>query len=171
MLCSVDVAVFIFGSNKKLYEYSSSDMRDLITRYTYVGSPPLLFYMGSPANKRDSTVAPTNTRAHQTSMGVPRMRKKTTRMAPRRKAMAWTLICFPLTSRPSPRSLISGITRLQHHPQFRMVSSARTPGMVLEATLRNHRWVPGRRPGTTFGGWGQWSANQSAPPVALNPLR
>ncbi len=36
MLCSVDVAVFIFGSNKKLYEYSSCDMRDLITRYTYV---------------------------------------------------------------------------------------------------------------------------------------
>lgn len=40
MLCSVDVAVFIFGSNKKLYEYSSCDMRELISRYTYVGSPP-----------------------------------------------------------------------------------------------------------------------------------
>ncbi|GAB1310552.1 resistance to lethality of mkk1p386 overexpression [Madurella fahalii] len=39
VLCSVDVAVFIFGSNKKLYEYSSSDMRDLITRYTYHGGP------------------------------------------------------------------------------------------------------------------------------------
>ena len=39
VLCSVDVAVFIFGSNKKLYEYSSSDMRDLITRYTYVRIP------------------------------------------------------------------------------------------------------------------------------------
>lgn len=36
VLCSVDVAVFIFGNNKKLYEYSSSDMRELITRYTYV---------------------------------------------------------------------------------------------------------------------------------------
>lgn len=39
VLCSVDVAVFIFGSNKKLYEYSSCDMRDLITRYTYHGGP------------------------------------------------------------------------------------------------------------------------------------
>ncbi|KAI1418888.1 hypothetical protein F5Y12DRAFT_377062 [Xylaria sp. FL1777] len=39
VLCSVDVAVFIFGSNKKLYEYSSGDMRDLITRYTYHGGP------------------------------------------------------------------------------------------------------------------------------------
>lgn len=38
VLCSVDVAVFIFGQNKKLYEYSSCDMRDLITRYTYVRS-------------------------------------------------------------------------------------------------------------------------------------
>ena len=36
VLCSVDVAVFIFGNNKKLYEYSSTDMRELITRYTYV---------------------------------------------------------------------------------------------------------------------------------------
>lgn len=36
VLCSVDVAVFIFGQNKKLYEYSSADMRELITRYTYV---------------------------------------------------------------------------------------------------------------------------------------
>lgn len=36
VLCSVDVAVFIFGNNKKLYEYSSSDMGDLITRYQYV---------------------------------------------------------------------------------------------------------------------------------------
>lgn len=36
VLCSVDVAVFIFGNNKKLYEYSSGDMRELITKYTYV---------------------------------------------------------------------------------------------------------------------------------------
>jgi hypothetical protein len=40
VLCSVDVAVFIFGSNKKLYEYSSCDMRDLIARYTYVSHIP-----------------------------------------------------------------------------------------------------------------------------------
>ncbi|KIH91873.1 srf-type transcription factor [Sporothrix brasiliensis 5110] len=39
VLCSVDVAVIIFGSNKKLYEYSSNDMRDLIGRYTYHGGP------------------------------------------------------------------------------------------------------------------------------------
>jgi MADS-box transcription factor len=38
VLCSVDVAVFIFGQNKKLYEYSSGDMRELIARYTYVRS-------------------------------------------------------------------------------------------------------------------------------------
>ena len=38
VLCSVDVAVFIFGNNKKLYEYSSKDMGQLITRYQYVRS-------------------------------------------------------------------------------------------------------------------------------------
>lgn len=38
VLCSVDVAVFIFGNNKKLYEYSSADMQHLITKYQYVSS-------------------------------------------------------------------------------------------------------------------------------------
>lgn len=36
VLCSVDVAVFIFGANKKLYEYSSGNMNELIHRYQYV---------------------------------------------------------------------------------------------------------------------------------------
>ena len=36
VLCSVDVAVFIFGQNKKLYEYSSSDMRELMGKYHFV---------------------------------------------------------------------------------------------------------------------------------------
>lgn len=39
VLCSVDVAVIIFGNNKKLYEYSSSDIGEILTRYQYVGSP------------------------------------------------------------------------------------------------------------------------------------
>ncbi|KAK8928067.1 Transcription factor RLM1 [Metarhizium anisopliae] len=39
VLCSVDVAVFIFGNNKKLYEYSSSDMRQLIAKYQFHGVP------------------------------------------------------------------------------------------------------------------------------------
>jgi len=34
----VDVAVFIFGQNKKLYEYTSGDMRELMVRYNYVSS-------------------------------------------------------------------------------------------------------------------------------------
>ncbi|PHH62339.1 hypothetical protein CDD80_1366 [Ophiocordyceps camponoti-rufipedis] len=38
VLCSVDVAVFIFGNNKKLFEYSSSDMRELVQRYQMHGS-------------------------------------------------------------------------------------------------------------------------------------
>jgi hypothetical protein len=36
VLCSVDVAVIIFGNNKKLYEYSSSDIGEILTRYQYV---------------------------------------------------------------------------------------------------------------------------------------
>lgn len=36
VLCSVDVAVIIFAQNKKLYEYSSSDMPEALARYQYV---------------------------------------------------------------------------------------------------------------------------------------
>lgn len=36
VLCSVDVAVIIFGNNKKLYEYSSTDIGEILTRYQYV---------------------------------------------------------------------------------------------------------------------------------------
>ena len=35
-LCSVDVAVIIFGHNKKLYEYSSGDINEIIGRFQYV---------------------------------------------------------------------------------------------------------------------------------------
>ncbi|KAJ5614379.1 hypothetical protein N7528_008033 [Penicillium herquei] len=39
VLCSVDVAVIIFGQNKKLYEYSSCDMPEALGRYQYFGGP------------------------------------------------------------------------------------------------------------------------------------
>jgi hypothetical protein len=38
VLCSVDVAVIIFGHNKKLYEFSSGDINETIGRYQYVGT-------------------------------------------------------------------------------------------------------------------------------------
>jgi transcription factor RLM1 len=42
VLCSVDVAVIIFGHNKKLYEFSSGDIHETLRRYSYVSdSNPL----------------------------------------------------------------------------------------------------------------------------------
>ncbi|GAB7364434.1 hypothetical protein MBLNU230_g4975t1 [Neophaeotheca triangularis] len=38
VLCSVDVAVIIFGHNKKLYEYSSGDINETVGRFQYYGS-------------------------------------------------------------------------------------------------------------------------------------
>ncbi|KAJ9216170.1 transcriptional regulator family: SRF-type [Paecilomyces variotii] len=35
VLCSVDVAVIIFGHNKKLYEFSSGDIRETLGKYQY----------------------------------------------------------------------------------------------------------------------------------------
>ncbi|MCJ1255412.1 hypothetical protein MMC24_003228 [Lignoscripta atroalba] len=37
VLCSVDVAVIIFGHNKKLYEFSSGDINETIGRFQYYG--------------------------------------------------------------------------------------------------------------------------------------
>lgn len=48
VLCSVDVAVIIFGHNKKLYEYSSGDIQETIGRFQYVRSPS-----SSPAVRSD----------------------------------------------------------------------------------------------------------------------
>lgn len=42
VLCSVDVAVIIFGHNKKLYEYSSGDINETIGRFQYVSVPRVL---------------------------------------------------------------------------------------------------------------------------------
>lgn len=39
VLCSVDVAVIIFGHNKKLYEFSSGDIRETLGKYQYVRIP------------------------------------------------------------------------------------------------------------------------------------
>lgn len=36
VLCSVDVAVIIFGNNKKLYEYSSADIGEILAKYQFV---------------------------------------------------------------------------------------------------------------------------------------
>ncbi|KAI9731506.1 MAG: hypothetical protein M1834_004626 [Cirrosporium novae-zelandiae] len=38
VLCSVDVAVIIFGHNKKLYEFSSGDIHETLGRYQYYGT-------------------------------------------------------------------------------------------------------------------------------------
>ncbi len=46
VLCSVDVAVIIFGHNKKLYEYSSGDINETIGRFQYVRSISLSIPFG-----------------------------------------------------------------------------------------------------------------------------
>ncbi|KAL2125052.1 hypothetical protein VTJ04DRAFT_1417 [Mycothermus thermophilus] len=39
VLCDVDVAVVIFGNNKKLHQFSSRDMREMLHRWTLHGEP------------------------------------------------------------------------------------------------------------------------------------
>lgn len=44
VLCSVDVAVIIFGHNKKLYEFSSGDINETIGRYQYVCQTVYIYF-------------------------------------------------------------------------------------------------------------------------------
>ncbi|KGQ06239.1 Transcription factor SMP1 [Beauveria bassiana D1-5] len=75
VLCSVDVAVFIFGNNKKLYEYSSADMHDLITRHQFHGGPnehkgPNDFAGGDDGDDDDDPDA-TPPRGHEEAQMMP----------------------------------------------------------------------------------------------------
>ena len=49
VLCSVDVAVIIFGHNKKLYEFSSGDIQETLGRYSYVRRDTSIFLSAAPA--------------------------------------------------------------------------------------------------------------------------
>ncbi|KAJ5220286.1 hypothetical protein N7468_009490 [Penicillium chermesinum] len=78
VLCSVDVAVIIFGQNKKLYEYSSCDMHDALGRYQYFGGPHEHKGPDDFSGKRDDdddeddmTPAPEDIQAVQTQSAVP----------------------------------------------------------------------------------------------------
>ncbi|EPS26979.1 hypothetical protein PDE_01919 [Penicillium oxalicum 114-2] len=78
VLCSVDVAVIIFGQNKKLYEYSSCDMQETLGRYQYFGPPHEHKGPDDFSGKRDDdddeddmTPAPEEIQAQQSHPGVP----------------------------------------------------------------------------------------------------
>ncbi|KAJ5114968.1 hypothetical protein NUU61_000727 [Penicillium alfredii] len=78
VLCSVDVAVIIFGHNKKLYEYSSSDMHEALGRYQYFGPPHEHKGPDDFSGKRDDddeddegTPAPEEIQAHQSHPSMP----------------------------------------------------------------------------------------------------
>ena len=69
VLCSVEVAVIIFGHNKKLYEYSSGDIKETIDRFHFVSTnTPLLV---SRLTTVTSMVPHMNTKALETSMLGP----------------------------------------------------------------------------------------------------
>lgn len=67
VLCSVDVAVIIFGHNKKLYEYSSGDINETIGRFQYVCAPHSLSMTDDNGKLMisDSMAARTNTKDQQ----------------------------------------------------------------------------------------------------------
>ncbi len=72
VLCSVDVAVIIFGHNKKLYEYSSGDINDTIGRFQYVSNTRTIMCSCTRLTIR-SMVGRMSTKDQPTSTAVPWM--------------------------------------------------------------------------------------------------
>ena len=68
MLCSVDVAVIIFGHNKRLYEYASGDLNETINRFHYVGLEWFTFTTKLIICSTRRMVGLTNIKAQQISM-------------------------------------------------------------------------------------------------------
>lgn len=93
VLCSVDVAVVIFGSNKKLYEYSSGDIGEIMTRYQYVRVFPRLA-QEAQTDIKSSMEVPTNTKDLQI-----------TRAKEREWVMMMTTMMDPLLLTTDPLSL------------------------------------------------------------------
>jgi hypothetical protein len=107
VLCSVDVAVIIFGHNKKLYEYSSCDMHDALGRYQYVGRSFFDTSRKSLTGKFCSLVLPMSIKVRKISRVSETMTTRKTRFhrPPRTsKQFNRTTPPFPLTSKTSPSS-------------------------------------------------------------------
>ena len=52
VLCRAEVAVIVFAGNKKLYEFASSDMKDVLYRYTQVISLLTMLIQAEPYEHR-----------------------------------------------------------------------------------------------------------------------
>lgn len=85
VLCSVDVAVIIFGHNKKLYEFSSGDIHETLRRYSYV-SVTAIHCLAELT--KSSMASPTNTKAPPTS----KTRAAVTMMTTKRRKKAITML-------------------------------------------------------------------------------
>ncbi|KAK5790453.1 hypothetical protein VI817_007740 [Penicillium citrinum] len=125
VLCSVDVAVIIFGHNKKLYEYSSCDMPEALGRYQYFGPPHEHKGPEDFAGKRDDdededemTPAPEDLQAVQVQQAHPAV-------PPHLHQPGFQHINHPSASPPMP----NGLPTRHGTPQSQSVS---------RPTSRNH---------------------------------
>ena len=141
VLCSVDVAVIIFGHNKKLYEYSSGDIQDTIARFQYVSKPRT---GSSQMLILRSMAVPTSTKAQVTSTVGQSMRRTKTRWDLRRlttgcqESRACLHICkIRVTSEQQP------------HPRLRCQTGCPTECRCIpDKELQTVTWSRGRARGT-----------------------
>ena len=109
VLCSVDIAVIIFGSNKKLYEYSSGDMSDILGRYTYVCSSHSL---RSVHNAELTHIY--SMKLHMSTKDLQTFKKKAVQWM----MMMMTLTWAPLHQRPMNNICIINICSIQEYSTY-----------------------------------------------------
>lgn len=139
VLCSVDVAVIIFGHNKKLYEFSSGDIRETLGKYQYVRTPTSCLPAFVRLEKAWSVLTidicsgglPMNTKA------LPILRTKTRRMmtmTTMHRALRTRLLNSPSLNRnrnlnpsPSPRGWCRRISRISINQLSSISTTHRRP--------------------------------------------
>lgn len=96
----MDVAVIIFGHNKKLYEYSSCDMPEALGRYHYVSWLFLLVAKSQLISPFSSSVLPMNTKDPVILKANATMKMRKTRLLrpPKRCKPSRATLRFRLTS-------------------------------------------------------------------------
>lgn len=119
VLCSVDVAVIIFGSNKKLYEYSSCDISEVLQRYNYVST--------SAYNTASPTHTSRNSMDSQMNTKVPPI------LMVRRTTTTTTMTRSPHNSHITPQNLL---VCFHHNSKINLIL-----GIILPQLLRQYPTV------------------------------
>jgi hypothetical protein len=138
VLCSVDVAVIIFGHNKKLYEFSSGDIGETLTRYSYVCHPTGTCHPANPRSMAHLTSTKDPRTFEEKVEKMTRMKMKMKRPVDGRSQCRRSTLCHLTYNTPIPSHIFDS---LQHRRHLRCKMAC----FNIVTLHLSHTWDHGRR--------------------------